>query len=992
MDRGGKMLNSMKLKNKMILGFLIVGLFSLLVGAVGLSSVFTMDQNTKAIYSDHLIPTTFLFDIQKNMMMMNNTYDLMLYEKDINQTKKRIEQIEALAAENEALINQYNSVMKNEADELYQKFIIDLDASNSERIKISECLAVDNTIEAMNIAPNYHARVTLVNRDIQNLIDFQTQTANDYLLRTEQTFAQSIIFVVGISILCLIFAILAGSYLARKISKPIGAIADAAEQLAVGNIDIDVETDLKDEIGELYVSFQRMTENTRMQVSMAKRIVAGDLDIEIVPRSEKDILGFCMQSVVNTLRCLVDESKHMTEAALNGQLSNRGDSESFCGGYYDIIEGFNQTLDAVVNPLHTAANHLKRISCGDIPEPIAIEYRGDFNEIQVSLNTCIQAVSNMVDDVEMLADAAINGRLGMRADEKIHQGKFQEIVAGFNQTLDAVTDPLQIASSSIQEIGKGRIPDKIIEDYSGAFNDIKTSINDCIDGLAILLEGKELLLHMSNNDFSGRLREDGNGVFLEIAQSINYMNHNISEMKDFICHVSEGDFTDLEYLKLVGRRSEQDQLIPSITLMIETLNRLISETNQLTEHAVHGKLELRGDSSQYSGEFKKLVEGINQTLDAVNAPVKEASLVLKELSEGNLYTLMEGEYRGQHAEMKNAMNGTILNLKQYIEAISLDLAEIGKGNLSFEVGQDFKGSFIKIQESMGQILCRLNEVMGQIDQSAEQVAIGSRQVADGSQDLSRGAMEQAYAIEELSSSISEISNQIKNSTVHANQAKKLAITAKLNAEKGNEQMQQMLHSMSDIQASSMDISKIIKVIDDIAFQTNILALNAAVEAARAGQSGKGFAVVAEEVRNLAVKSAEAAKKTSNMIEVSLGRTKAGIEIADETARSFQEIVSSIEQAAELVINISATSNDQARGIDLINKGIEQVSIVVQSNSSSAEESAAISEQLSGQAMVLMETIGTFQRSERIQMITKNSIPYILEPPQSFDYEIVEECS
>ena len=259
----------------------------------------------------------------------------------------------------------------------------------------------------------------------------------------------------------------------------------------------------------------------------------------------------------------------------------------------------------------------------------------------------------------------------------------------------------------------------------------------------------------------------------------------------------------------------------------------------------------------------------------------------------------------------------------------------------------------------------LNRMFHEIYASAAQVAVGSKQIAGGSQALAQGSTQQAAAVEQLSSSIAEIAQKTKANAELAGRAAEFADTIKQTAEKGNRRMDGMMEAVKDINQASQNIGKVIKVIDDIAFQTNILALNAAVEAARAGQHGKGFAVVAEEVRNLAAKSAEAAKDTGALIANSIEKAELGASLAGQTAASLEEIVSGISESSQIVAQIALSSEEQSGGITQINTGIEQVAQVIQQNSATAEETAAASEEMSGQSGVLEDLIAQFKlREER----------------------------
>ena len=776
-----------------------------------------------------------------------------------------------------------------------------------------------------------------------------------------------LILITAVMALVTVAVVTAAAYLMiRRISRPLKILAEKSNLLALGDTDIQIEEGClkrNDEIGLMGLAFISIAENSKQHSEAAARIAGGDLSFKLTPKSDKDALGIGMISVVKTLKELVTEAESLTAAAVEGRLDARSNADKFNGGYQRIITGINHTMDAIAAPLNIASEYIQTMADGDKPESPG-EFNGAYGVLIQNLVYMNNVMDTLYTETIELTKAFASGEISHRADANKLKGRYTQILYGMNESLDVVIAPLYTAAGYLEKIGKGEIPERVQVEYNGEFDSLKNSINACIDGLGALVECNRILLKMgAENDYSEMVEGEYSGIYNEIKDSLNGAIDVTREVIGTFDKISKGDLTDLDYLNGLiaqGIITENDMLVPVTIKTLETIKMLSDEVKVLSAAAVEGKLSTRGDADKFEGVYANTIRGFNDTLDAVIAPIKEAADILQEMAKGNLQIVMEGDYRGDHAMIKSAMNETIKNLRSYISEISSVLEAIGEGNLNVAITAEYKGDFVEIKDSLNSIVTSLSRVLGEINDAAEQVASGSRQVSDGSQALSQGSTEQSSAIRQLTASIAEVDYQTRQNAVNANKASKLAGNARVNAEKGTNQMREMLNSMAEINDSSSNISKIIKVIDDIAFQTNILALNAAVEAARAGQHGKGFAVVAEEVRNLAARSSAAARETTELIECSINKVEIGTKIANETASALLEIVESIEKSANLAGGIADASNDQASGIDQITKGIEQVSQIVQNNSASAEESAATSEELSGQAELLKEMVGQFR--------------------------------
>jgi methyl-accepting chemotaxis protein len=361
-------------------------------------------------------------------------------------------------------------------------------------------------------------------------------------------------------------------------------------------------------------------------------------------------------------------------------------------------------------------------------------------------------------------------------------------------------------------------------------------------------------------------------------------------------------------------RSDRDLLSRNFMLANGALHDLTTELQELLAAARQGQLEKRGNVGKFSGAFREVVQGINSILDAVIQPLNEASSVLERVAARDLTAQVAGTYQGDFARIKTTLNTAVANL---------------------------------------------SDALGQVSVGAQQVTSAARQISSGSQSLSQGASDQAGSLEEVSSGLQELASMAKQNAANAKEARGLSDNARTSTESGVESMRRLTEQVHKINSSAAATAKIVKTIDEIAFQTNLLALNAAVEAARAGDAGKGFAVVAEEVRNLAIRSAEAAKNTASLIEESVKNSEEGATTNQEVLRKLDEINGHIRRVSEVMAEIVVASEQQDTGVQSISQSVDQMTHVTQQVAASAEESASAAEELSAQASEMMVMVDGF---------------------------------
>ncbi len=479
--------------------------------------------------------------------------------------------------------------------------------------------------------------------------------------------------------------------------------------------------------------------------------------------------------------------------------------------------------------------------------------------------------------------------------------------------------------------------------------------------------------------------EDEAAIFTEIVAYkantrqdpalVDKLNDAIKDLSEIRMKIEKVQLSDSETRDAEALAIYLNEYEPLFATAAEEVMTLFQGTtdNASKQEATSKQVKQQSDIILISVSLLSLIIGVFMALyitGSITRPIKSAVLASEEMAKGNLASPPSYVSKDEAGLLCESMRTSISAIKQYITDISYAMEEMEKGNFAIEINNEFKGDFLSIKSSINSFVKIMSDTLLQIRLTADEVSSGAELVSGGAQALAQGTTEQASSVEELSSTIAEISSQVKQNADSAAKADEMAQSETSSISNSNSQMQKLMHSMDTIHNKSTEINKIIKTIEDIAFQTNILALNAAVEAARAGAAGKGFAVVAEEVRNLAGKSADAAKNTTALIEDSVSSINEGVELAQITAQDLISVVDTVETTTNVISDITKATSEQSTSLEQVTIGLSQISTVVQANSATSEESAAAAEELSSQANLLKELIARFNLGNDIRNAAK----------------------
>ncbi len=876
--------NSMK--KKLTTAFIIIALFSLVVGGFGIVGMTSQNSNMEAVYNDSAYPTIQLKTVQKNLLLIGANYNKILYQPDQSLVNSRLAEIDDWTAADKEILAWFGEMnLSDEQRATYDQLQGNLTKYRGIRDEMNKYLTEGNLAAVAKYIKSFDAAREKVDNSIDQLCMMKTDDSAKVMAQAQQNSTIFRVVMIAICVIAVAVGLLLGKRHADRFSSPILELAKLSEAMAQGDFSSDVRVKSDDEIG---------------------------------------ILAEGMEKVIMALKGLVEETDKLAEAAREGKLSVRGEVERFEGEYKEILAGFNQTFETMAQVITTTEGYIEGVSRGEFNDSVDVEYPGDYAKISEGLNTCYASINKLVNEARMIAEKAIAGKLRFRADEAAFSGKYAQIVKGLNRTLDTLVSHIDQIPSPV-----------MIVNNSFDIEYVNKSAAEMMGQRAESAEGRKCYDCVNAEDCRTK------DCVCEIA-----MKDGISETRMTKCRPQTEEL-DISHTG-AAITNEEGEVIGALEVMTDQKDavRALTISRENAERA------------ERAGEYQSTQ--VNLLIQKLERLARGDLSIADEVEPDEFVSPELEEIRNNFGQINDALAGTVGNIRSYVQDITRVLSGISSGDLDQEVTAEYLGDFLEIKESLNNILESLNGIMGEINQTADQVAVGAREVSNGSQALSQAATEQASSVEELNASITVIANQTRQNAIDAGEAQGVSNNVRDGAEAGNKQMADMLVAMEDINVSSSNISHVIKVIDDIAFQTNILALNAAVEAARAGAHGKGFAVVAEEVRNLAARSAEAAKQTTEMIEGSIKKVQAGTRMARETAAALNKMVTGVENSTVLVGNIAAASNEQATNIAQINKGIEQVAQVVHSISATSEQSASASEALSKQAEMMKNMVANFK--------------------------------
>ncbi len=737
-----------------------------------------------------------------------------------------------------------------------------------------------------------------------------------------------------------------GTTTTRLIASPLEKALAKVKELSTGSPGPLLDVASHDEVGEISNALNRLSEGWKSLATQIEGAAHGVLPGTISGLGEGDELASALKRLVAVLNGLNAQMKVLKEAGGVEEFSRHSGATALEGIYRDIYDNVKTTLSEVTAPLASALDSLDRLEGNGRLSMTVQRSHGDYRAAQQRLSAWIDGMNALLTDTRMISEAVGSGKLSTRIRVENHKGTFRTIAEHMNAVLDAFDQPIQSLTGALTKLAEGDIPDKINQAYRGDFNTSADRLNGCIDAINTMKEEiRHALNRVADGDFAGRADTSRQkGEFQRIIEDLNNtVDGLVKPLKVFgesMGRIANGEIPPQVMEVYHGHVEDVKR---SLNQWIETIGNLAADVESLSKAAHAGKLTVRAEAGRHHGEFRKIIEEINTSFDALTAPIREEVSVLTAMAEGDLSCKVEGEYRGDHQLMKDSINA--------------------------------------VAESLAQALREVREAAEAVGKATDEITAGTEEIAAGAEEQHSQVAEVATATEEITRSITEISQSNGSASQTAKEAKEAArdggrsVTETIN---GLRQMggtiQNFATTVITLSSSSDQIGQIVNVIDDIADQTNLLSLNAAIEAARAGEEGRGFSVVADEVRKLAERTTKATREISAMIKNiqsqtteamnQMGHGVEDVELViaqgERAEATLQGIVEVSEVISDILEQIAKSSEQQASASQQVSRSIEGMSAVTAQSAQRTQHIAGRSEELRKIAKDLRASIDRFR--------------------------------
>jgi methyl-accepting chemotaxis protein len=737
--------------------YLLVGLSSILmigIGILGISGIKQGNDGLASVYNDRVVPL-------EQLKIIADMYAVNIVDTSHKVRNGNIAWAEGIKNVDEAVktINKnwkayLSTQMAVEEQKLIDEITPLIKKSDASTAKLRGLLEKQDKQGLMEFTiKELYPSIDPVSDLFSKLVNLQLTESKKIFESAESSYLTIRAVTIGVIFGGLLLAILFALWTIKSITRPVSMCVEMIQEMGMGHLGMRLKMEQKDELGIMAVTMDKFADDLqKIVIGTMQKIAAGDVSMEVAAKDEKDEITPALKKTIESLKGLVSEAAMLSKAAVEGKLATRGNPDKFNGSYREIVKGVNDTLDAVIGPLNVAAEYVDRISKGDIPQKIKDSYSGDFNEIKNNLNKCIDAVNNLVVDANILAKAAVEGKLATRADATKHEGDFRKIVEGVNNTLNAVIGPLNVAAEYVDRIAKGDVPQKIKDSYNGDFNEIKNNLN-------MLIESINQITDISKNIASGNLvvkatkRSDQDELMASLQKMIDDLTGfaiNVTTSSEQVASGSQQISASTEQISQMA--TEQSSNVEEVTSSMEEMNSAVvqnadnaKQTASLSEKAAKDAIE----GGKAVSDTVKAMKSIAEKIGIIEAIAGQTNMLA-------LNAAIEAARAGDHGKGFAVVATEVRNLAERSKTAAKEISTLSQESVNIA---EHAG---KVMAEMVPQIQKTSELIQEINVSSSEQARGIEQVTKAIEQLDKAIQQNASATEEMASTSEELSSQAES--------------------------------------------------------------------------------------------------------------------------------------------------------------------------------------------------------------------------------------